>query len=254
MRCRSCGTVKRERLDFLADNPLYTKRFAYYVGRRCRQATIKDIAEELKLDWDTVKTLEKQYMRAQLDRAGTPGPQGDRHRRDLDPQGSYLPYRGERPDPPAADLVRRARIARRRAWRSSTTCWAKRRATRHPPGGDGHVEAVSQLDRANAPQAAILFDKFHIMRHLGEALDKVRKTEYARLQRQGATLHQGPEIHAALAPENLTWQRRKNAEAAAGGQQAPQHRLPAEGILRPALGLRARGLGAALLRELARAA
>ena len=28
---------------------------------------------------------------------------------------------------------------------------------------------------------AILFDKFHIMRHLGEALDTVRKAEYARL-------------------------------------------------------------------------
>jgi transposase len=24
--CRHCGKVKRERLDFLADNPLYTKR------------------------------------------------------------------------------------------------------------------------------------------------------------------------------------------------------------------------------------
>jgi hypothetical protein len=31
--CRSCGKVKRERLDFLADNPFYTKRFAYFVGR-----------------------------------------------------------------------------------------------------------------------------------------------------------------------------------------------------------------------------
>src|SRR5665811_894501 len=73
VRCRSCGKVKRERLDFLADNPLYTKRFAHYVGQRCRQATIKDIAEELKLDWDTVKTLEKQYMEAQLARAGELG-------------------------------------------------------------------------------------------------------------------------------------------------------------------------------------
>jgi len=42
--CRNCGKVKRERLDFLADNPHYTKRFAYYVGRRCRSATIKDVA------------------------------------------------------------------------------------------------------------------------------------------------------------------------------------------------------------------
>jgi hypothetical protein len=28
--CRNCGKVKREQLDFLADNPLYTKRFAYF--------------------------------------------------------------------------------------------------------------------------------------------------------------------------------------------------------------------------------
>src|SRR5829696_919482 len=38
VECRRCGKVKRERLDFLADNPLYTKRFAYFVagaaGRR----------------------------------------------------------------------------------------------------------------------------------------------------------------------------------------------------------------------------
>ena len=74
VQCRRCGKVKRERLEFLADNPFYTKRFAHYVGRRCRSTTIKDVAKELHLDWDTVKTLEKQYMRAQLAKAGTPGP------------------------------------------------------------------------------------------------------------------------------------------------------------------------------------
>ena len=74
VECRSCGKVKRERLEFLADNPFYTKRFAYYVGRRCRSATIKDIAAELKLDWHAVKELEKQYMGAQLAKAGRPGP------------------------------------------------------------------------------------------------------------------------------------------------------------------------------------
>ncbi len=34
--CRRCGTVKQERLAFLADNPFHTKPFAFYVGRRCR--------------------------------------------------------------------------------------------------------------------------------------------------------------------------------------------------------------------------
>jgi len=33
----------------------------------------------------------------------------------------------------------------------------------------------------HAPQVRILFDKFHVLRHLGEALDQVRKSEYARV-------------------------------------------------------------------------
>ncbi len=62
--------MKNEGLEWLADNPLYTKRFAYYVGRRCRATTIRELAEELLLDWHTVKELDKQYMREQLRRVG----------------------------------------------------------------------------------------------------------------------------------------------------------------------------------------
>jgi transposase len=45
VNCRRCGRVKREQLAFLADNPFYTKRFAHYVGRRCRSASVKDVAQ-----------------------------------------------------------------------------------------------------------------------------------------------------------------------------------------------------------------
>src|SRR3989338_8921173 len=38
-----------------------------------------------------------------------PGPQGDRHRRNLDPQRAHLPHRGQRPDPAPSDLVWRRR-------------------------------------------------------------------------------------------------------------------------------------------------
>jgi transposase len=74
LNCRTCGTVKTEHLDFLADNPFYTKRFAWHVGRRCRQSSVRDVAREFKLDWHTVKALDKQYMAEQLKRAGIPGP------------------------------------------------------------------------------------------------------------------------------------------------------------------------------------
>jgi len=42
-------------------------------------------------------------------------------------------------------------------------------------------KAFRNSAQKHAPQAAILFDKFHVIRHLNEALDKVRKSEYARL-------------------------------------------------------------------------
>ena len=51
---------------------------------------------------------------------------------------------------------------------------------------------------ARAPQAAILYDKFHVMRHLGKALDKVEKRVRAA-GGQRSTLHQGAEVHAAFA-------------------------------------------------------
>ena len=125
MLCKSCGHVKRERLDFLADNPFYTKRFAYYVGRRCRQATIKDIAEELRLHWETIKTLEKQYMRAQLARVGAPGPKAI----GID---EISIRKGHTYRIVVSDLIQGdrsgsgERTAKRRAWRCSTTGWARR--------------------------------------------------------------------------------------------------------------------------------
>jgi transposase len=45
--------------------------------------------------------------------------------------------------------------------------------------------------RRNAPQAAILFDKFHVLRHLGKALDTIRKREYGRLQGKPRTFIRG---------------------------------------------------------------
>ena len=66
--------MKQEKLDWLADNASYTKRFAFYIGRRCRSSSIQDVAKEQLLDWESVKTLEMQYMREQIKRAGQPRP------------------------------------------------------------------------------------------------------------------------------------------------------------------------------------
>jgi transposase len=78
--CRHCGAVKRERLDFLADNPHFTKRFAFYVGRRCRQASIRDVAKELKLDWETGQDTGDAIHTGPAQACRHAGAASDRHR------------------------------------------------------------------------------------------------------------------------------------------------------------------------------
>ena len=208
VECRSCGKVKRERLEFLADNPFYTKRFAYYVGRRCRSATIKDIAAELKLDWHAVKELEKQYMVAQLAKAGRPGQKvigideisiSKRHT-----------YRIV-----VSDLVRQRPIwfggeDRSQASMGQFYEWLGNRKSQ------GVRLAVMDMwkpfrnaTQACAPNAAILFDKFHVLRHLGEALDKVRKSEYARLSGHQRRYIKGQKYTLLSRWDNLTLESRQ---------------------------------------------
>ncbi len=63
---------------------------------------------------------------------------------------------------------------------------------------------------AAAPQAAILSDKFHIMDHLGEVLDKVRKAEYARLSGKDRRFIKGQKYTPLSYPENTSLDGRRS--------------------------------------------
>jgi transposase len=207
--CLRCGKVKRERLGFLADNPFYTKRFAWYVGRRCRASTVQDVAKELHLDWHTVKALDKQYMQAQLERAGTPGPKAI----GID---EISIRKGHTYRIVVSDLIRRRSIwfggeDRSEASMQQFYDWLGEKKSA------GVRLAVMDMWKPfrnathdRAPQAAILFDKFHVMRHLNDALDKVRKTEYARLQGKDRRYIKGQKYVLLSNHENLTQDARQS--------------------------------------------
>ena len=179
--CRQCGAVKRERLDFLVENARHTKRFALYVGRRCRTGTIRDVAAELHLDWQTVKRLEMDYMREQIRRVGTPGPK-------VIGIDEISIRKGHTYRIVVSDLERRRPIWFGGDDRSEASMdqfyrfLGKKKARRIRLAVMDMWKAFRNSTQRHAPQAAILFDKFHVMKHLGEALDKVRKAEYARLE------------------------------------------------------------------------
>src|SRR5262249_21898955 len=62
----------------------------------------------------------------------------------------------------------------------------------------------------HAPQASILFDKFHVLRHLGEALDKVRKSEYARLSGKDRRFIKGQKYTLLSRRQNLSLEGRRS--------------------------------------------
>jgi len=207
--CRRCGAVKRERLDFLADNPRYTKRFAFYVGRRCRAASIQDIAEELYLEWHTVKELEMQYMREQLRRAGRPAPK-------VIGIDEVSIRKGHSYRIVVSDLIRRRPIwfggtDRSEASLDEFFTWlgAKNSAGIRLAVMD-MWKAFRNSTRTHAPQASILFDKFHVLRHLGDALDTVRKNEYTRLSGKDRRFIKGQKYTLLAHRENLTLEGKKS--------------------------------------------
>lgn len=208
VQCKVCGTVKREKVSWLAGNPFYTNRFAYYVGRKCRGMTVKDVARELKLDWHTVKNLEKEYMAEQLRRNPVVAPRaigideialrkGHIYRivvSDLE-RGRPIWFGGEDRSEGSLDKfyeelgekkTGKIELALMDMWK-----------------------AFSKSTIKKAPQAAIVYDKFHVMRHLGEALDKIRKMEYSRLSGEDRKYIKGQKYTLLSNRENLTIDGRK---------------------------------------------
>jgi len=201
--CRRCSAVKQERLPWLADTPGYTKRFAFAVGRRCRAASLQDVAKEFRLEWRTVKALEMQYMREQLRRAGTPAPK-------VIGIDEVSIRKGHTYRIVVSDLVRRrpiwfGGIDRSEASLAAFYVWlGPAKSQRIRLAVMDMWKPFRNSTRRYAPQASILFDKFHVLRHLGEALDTVRKSEYARLSGKDRRFIKGQKYTLLSSHENLT--------------------------------------------------
>ena len=203
VHCGSCQKVTQERFAFLADNPFYTKRFGFYVGRRCSTSTIKDVAKELHLDWKSVKELEKQYLREKIRRAGKAKPK-------IIGIDEISVRKGHTYRIVVSDLERRRPIWFGGIDRSEESMdlfyqWLGPNKTKHIRLAVMDMwKPFEKSTHKNAPHAAILYDKFHIIRHLGEALDSVRKTEYARVSGNDRRFIKGQKYNLLSHRENLS--------------------------------------------------
>ena len=173
--------MKQEKLEDFLNRLPYTRRYMLFIGRRCRESSIKAIADEQNVDWKTVKNLEKQYMQEQLDK-----------REEVFPKVIGIDEisikKGHSYRIVVSDLEKGIPIWFGGKDRSETSMdqfyeWLGEEKSKSIKLIVMDMwKAFRNSAQKNAPQAAISFDRFHIIQHLNDALDKVRKEEHKRLK------------------------------------------------------------------------
>lgn len=203
LHCLRCQKVRQETLKFLAENPFYTKRFGFYIGKRCRSSSISEVAKEFHLDWRTVKNIEMDYMRHLLERAPKARPS-------VIGIDEISIKKGHTYRIVVSDLERHRPIWFGGKDRSEASMnlfydWIG-------PVKSGQIrlvvmdmwKAFENSAKVHIPQAAVLYDKFHVMGHLGEALDNLRKSEYARVSGRNRRFIKGQKYTLLSHRQNLT--------------------------------------------------
>lgn len=207
--CPRCRGVYGERLDWLATNPRVTPRFAMHVGARCREMTTTAVADAARIHDRTVKHLDTLDMRQQVARVGLPAPRA----------------------------IGVEEIAIRKGHASRIVVSDLDRGRPIWVGGTGRTEAdvallfatlgahktaripLAAMDRwrpcrtslaRHAPQARVLFDQFHLRRHLGDALDEGRRRESHRLTGKARACIKGQRDALLSRRENLSHDGRAN--------------------------------------------
>jgi transposase len=179
--CPRCKAVKQERLIWLADSSRFTQRLEDKIGRQCRDMAIKQVAENNGLSWDQVRRIEMAYMRRLL--AANPIP--DKVRAIGVDEVSI--HKGQSYVIVVADLEQQRPIwigeegRKEDDFKPFFKALGRRRCRGIELAVMDMWKPFRNVTRERAPKARIVFDKFHILRHLSNALDQVRREEYKRV-------------------------------------------------------------------------
>ena len=181
VNCAKCQAVKTETISWLAFTKRATKRFEEAVGKMAREMPLTKVAEHYRIGWDQAWRMELEYMRELIKQR-----------------------------PPALNIrvigVDEISVRRGHTYRVVVADLDEQRPIWI--GGTGRTKedmdlffaeigversktielAVMDMWKAfrnstheHASQARIVFDKFHVLRHLSNALDEVRRQEYKRV-------------------------------------------------------------------------
>ena len=155
--------MKQERLDWLADNPFHTKRFAFHIGRRCRRSYDSRCGQGTPSRLENRQSTRDAIHAKQIKRAGQPRPK-------VIGIDEISIRKGQTYRIVVSDLDRRRAIwfgGKDRSEESMDMFFAflgERSSKRVRLAVMDMWKPFRKSTNKKAPQAAILFDKFHILK------------------------------------------------------------------------------------------
>jgi transposase len=199
VECRRCGAVGQVKVAFADERRSYTRAFERYAVDLSKHMTIQDVAHHLGVCWDVIKDIQKRYLGRRFGR-----PKLRRLR--LMAVDEISIGRGHKYLTVVLNLETGAVVfvgdgkgvdALKPFWTRVKRARARIRAVAMDMS-PAYIAAV----QANLPKAAIVFDRFHVMKLYNEKLSDLRRD----LQREAKDL-----LHKKVL-KGLRWVLLKNPE------------------------------------------
>ncbi len=198
--------MKQEFIPWLSNSKRATQRFAREIGRMCREVSVIRVAAMHNLTWGQVRRLEMVYMKELVKKH----PPSKRLRAIGIDEISIR--KGHQYAILVADMDQQRPI-----WMSTTLGRDKQQMDIfYKELGDKQCNKIkiAVMDmwkpfrnslNDNAPQSQIIYDKFHVIRHLNSALDKVRRIEYKRASKKDRKFIKGQRYTLLSKEANLNF-------------------------------------------------
>jgi len=180
VKCPTCG-VKVERLDFLDKHARFTKDLHHQTGQLCKVMPVQDVATFQWLNWGTVKEIDKRTIeKAQEERdlSGITVLGVDEISVGKGHNYWHMVSTLEGPTGPEVLYVGEGR--KEKDLEAFWKWFGERRAKKVTYGVMDMAKGFINSFRNHCPGIKIIYDKFHVIRHLLDALNEVRKTEFKK--------------------------------------------------------------------------
>ena len=198
--CKDCGAIRQASLDFADPKKHYTRSLERLVIDLCRRMPLSDVAELTGLSWDTVKEIDKAYLK-------------ERYRSVSLSTVRYLAidekYLGRKRkfitlamDLESGRVIHvgqgKGKAALKGLWKRLKRCGVTIKAIASDMAS-GYIAAVLE----HLPEADLVLDHFHLVKWFNDKLTLLRRQLYREADAMGKEILKGSRYLLLKAPQNL---------------------------------------------------